>query len=241
MLPQFLCFLPPHQGLQLRRERYCTYCRPSWDKTATLISSWEDKGAPATVPAKCRFCRGNWQVSVARVCILLPARPHPHQLSLSGWAPLSLLREVHGYRQPPPPPPQPRGWSSSWDKALQHSSDRFEETMLGNEVISLNPSLPLHPACPPKPSPALLRLWATKEVSLQCCEGNECHLTNIYSNERTSGQIYTRARGSHDLQRCCPVLGSCRGAASQSRSFSVHKTACCNFRYCCFLQSFQAL
>lgn len=236
MLPQFLCFSPPRQGLQLRRETilYLLQAFMRQDSHAHQLMGGQRwscdrvQGLQGKRAGQCRTC-------------VQPARPHPRQLSLRGGAPLPLLKEVPGYRQPPPPPPQPRGWSSSRDKALQHSSARFEETMLGNEVISLNPSLPLHPACPPKPSPALLRLWATKEVSLQCCEGNEWHLTNIYSNERTSGQIYTLARGSHDLQRCCPVLGSCRSAASQSRNFSVHKTACCNFRYCCFLQSFQAL
>ena len=167
-----------------------------------------------------------------------PACPHPHQPSLSGWAPLPLLRKVHGYRQPPP---QPRGWSSSRDNALQHSLPRFEETTLRNEVISLNPSLPLCtlPVLPNRVQ--LLRLWATKQVSLQCCEGNKWNLTNIYANVCTSGQIYTLARGSCELQRCRSILGSCRSAASWSRSFSPHKTACCNFCYCCFLQSFQAL
>lgn len=145
-------------------------------------------------------------------------------------------------RKPPPPPhhsPED-GAAAETSAAALTGSLRGDDAQKWSHLLESKPS-PLHPACPPKPSPAPLRLWATEEVSLQSCEGDKRHLTNIYANECTSVQIYTLARGSCELQGCRAVLGSCRSAASQSRSLSLHKTACCNFYYCCFLQSFQVL
>jgi len=68
----------------------------------------------------------------------------------------ALLGTLSGHRRTLPLP-EPRGQTRSRDSALQLSAAHFEETTLRNEVISMNPSLPIC-ALPVLPKQAQLHL-----------------------------------------------------------------------------------
>lgn len=153
------------------------------------------------VPAKCRVCRGNWPVSVAGVCILLPAP-----------VPISC-HSAPGHHCPA------QGSAFVWAAATTTTVRRMEQqlrqraaalsiSLQGDDGQKWSPSFPLC-TCPGLPIESdSTQVVGNQTTELQCCEGNKWCLTNIYTNGCTSGHIYTLARGSRELQRCSPVLGS---------------------------------